>query len=35
MSDIKEILGTGITSNSSISSETVDVTIILGKDYEG
>ena len=35
ISNIKEVLGKGIVSNSSISSETVDVTIILGRDYNG
>lgn len=35
VSDIKEILDTGVISSSSISSNTVDITIILGKDYKG
>jgi len=35
LSDIKDILKVGVISNSSISSETVDVTIVLGKDYNG
>lgn len=35
MSNIKEVLDTGIVSSSSTSSGTVDVTIILGKDYNG
>ena len=35
LSDIKKALDVGIISNSSISSETVDVTIVLGKDYKG
>jgi len=35
MSDIKKLLKTGIISSSSISSEIIDVTIVLGKDYKG
>ena len=35
LSDIKGILDVGVISNSSISSETVDITIVLGKDYKG
>lgn len=35
MLDIKSILGVGIISSSSSSSNSVDVTIILGKDYDG
>jgi len=35
MSDIKDLLDTGVISNSSIDSETVDITIVLGKDYKG
>ena len=35
MSDIKDLLNTGVISNSSTSSDTVDVTIILGRDYKG
>lgn len=31
--NIKEILGTGIVSTSSVSSSNVDITIIIGKDY--
>lgn len=34
LSDIKKVLDTGVISNSSISSETVDITIVLGKDYK-
>ena len=34
LSDIKKALDAGVISNSSISSQTVDVTIILGKDYK-
>lgn len=34
MSNIKDVLDTGIISNSSANSSTVDVTIILGKDYK-
>lgn len=35
MSELKDLLDAGVISNSSISSETVDVTIVLGKDYKG
>ena len=36
MNDIKEILGTGTISDSSAgeSSSKVDITIIIGKDYQ-
>ncbi len=33
-SDIKDILGVGSISNSTSSSSTVDITIVLGKDYK-
>ena len=32
--NIKELLGVGIVSTSSVSSSNVDITIILGNDYE-
>ena len=34
LSDIKKLIGVGIISNSTSSTNTVDVTIVLGKDYE-
>ena len=32
--NIKDILGVGTVSSSSVSSSNVDITIIIGKDYE-
>ena len=32
--NIKELLGVGIVSTSSVSSSNVDITIILGNDYK-
>ena len=34
LSDIQKLIGVGIISNSTSSTNTVDVTIVLGKDYE-
>ena len=32
--NIKDILGVGTVSSSSVSSSNVDITIIIGKDYK-